>query len=95
MIDRKGREGEAIRRIARISTVLELIINVARGLILASQSLIEACRVRTTLFRMLMTHVLLSRLLVIMLSIMWIMEMCICIHMYIYWKAKVWKGGFR
>lgn len=38
---------------------------------------------RTTLFRMLMTHVLLSRLLVIMLSIMWIMEMCI------YWKAKV------
>lgn len=84
MIDRKGREGEAIRRIARISTVLELIINVARGLILASQSLIEACRVRTTLFRMLMTHVLLSRLLVIMLSIMWIMEMCICIYMCIY-----------
>lgn len=34
---------------------------------------------RTTLFRMLMTHVLLSRLLVIMLSIMWIMEMCIYI----------------
>lgn len=47
---------------------------------------------RTTLFRMLMTHVLLSRLLVIMLSIMWIMEMCI--YVYIYWKAKVGVVSF-
>lgn len=74
LIDRGRGRGWWYSTCSRTSTVLGLIINVARGLILASQSLIEACRVRTspTLFRMLMTHVL--RLLVIMLSIMWIME---------------------
>lgn len=45
------REEGSYSACTRISTVLELIINVARGLILASQSLIEACRVRTGVLR--------------------------------------------